>query len=71
MTVLKYVGKSFLPNVPARDIREDEAKQYDLDKLVKSGLYIRVSKPKSGSKKKISETPEPEKEVEKSEEENK
>lgn len=51
----KYVGKgSFVTGIPARDISEEEAKEYDINSLEKSGLWIHEtskSKPKSSSDK--------------------
>ena len=35
-------GGSFLPNVPARDLTEEEAKIFGVDYLLKSGLYKRA-----------------------------
>lgn len=36
---LKYMGGGFLPGVPARDLTDDEVKQYDEKALLNSGLY--------------------------------
>jgi len=48
--MLKYKGGGFLPNVPARDLTDEEVKQYGKDRLIKSGLYVedkpREEKPK-------------------------
>lgn len=35
----KYKGGGFIPNVPARDLTDDEAKACGLDLLKASGLY--------------------------------
>jgi hypothetical protein len=41
--MLKYIGKGWLPNVPARDLSEDEVKQYGGEAfLLKSGCYERL-----------------------------
>lgn len=38
---LKYTGGGFIPNVPARDLTEEEVKIYGgADALVKTGLYV-------------------------------
>lgn len=50
---LKYVGDSFLPGVPARDLDDEEAQLYGGEKaLVASGLYEKESEPakKGGAK---------------------
>lgn len=40
---LKYVGGgSFLPGVPARDLSKDEAEEYGVSRLLRSGLYDKV-----------------------------
>lgn len=78
MIVLKYIGKGrFLKNVPARDINEKEASRFEIDKLVESELYERVSSPKKStsskpkSSKKDEEKEEVKEEVKESGEENK
>lgn len=43
---LKYLGGGFLPDVPSRDLSEEEAREYGIDGLVKSGLYEKVGRPK-------------------------
>lgn len=41
---LRYVGNAFLPNVPARDLTEEEVKEYGGEKfLLESGLYVKAS----------------------------
>ena len=38
---LIFIGKGWLPNIPARDLTEEEVKQYGGEKfLLKSGLYV-------------------------------
>lgn len=39
--MFKYLHNGFLRGVPARDLTDEEAKQYDVEKLTNSGLYIR------------------------------
>lgn len=40
--MLKYVGNgSFLPDVPARDLSDEEARKFGEEDLLKSGLYKR------------------------------
>lgn len=43
---LKYLGGGFLPGVPSRDLSEEEAHEYGVSNLVKSGLYEKVGRPK-------------------------
>lgn len=39
--MLIYIGKgSFLPDVPARDLTNEEAQRYGVERLLESGLYI-------------------------------
>ena len=48
---LKYIGNSFLPGVPARDLSDEEAAQYGGEKeLVASGLYEKVEATKAADK---------------------
>jgi hypothetical protein len=43
--MLKYVGKSFIPGIPARDLTDEEVKQYGGEtKLVATGLYKKARK---------------------------
>ena len=46
---LLYVGKDkgTIPGVPARNMTEEEAKQFDVSALIKSGLYELANKPKT------------------------
>ena len=38
--MLRYIGEGFIPGVPARDLTEEEAKQYGGRlRLLRSGLY--------------------------------
>lgn len=42
--MLRYTGSGFLPGVPARDLTEDEVKQYGRARLLRTGLYSEVSR---------------------------
>lgn len=42
--MLKYTGNGFMPGVPARDLTEDEVKQYGRARLLRTGLYSEVSR---------------------------
>lgn len=46
--MLKYVGKSFIIGVPARDLSDEEVTHFNKKRLLDSGLYkeVRVSKKK-------------------------
>jgi len=46
---LLYVGKGkgIIPGIPARNMTEEEAKQFDVSALIRSGLYELVNKPKT------------------------
>lgn len=46
--MLIYKGNGFIVKVPARDLTDEEVKQYGEEKLIKSGLY---EKPKGKRKK--------------------
>jgi hypothetical protein len=37
--MLRYIGKRWLPGVPARDLTEDEVKTHGKARLLASGLY--------------------------------
>ena len=39
---IRYVGKGkgTIPGVPARDMSNDEAREYDITALLRSGLYV-------------------------------
>jgi hypothetical protein len=39
----KYIGNGFLPPLPARDLTDQEAKGYGLEKVKKSNLYKHVN----------------------------
>lgn len=42
---MKYIGNgNFLPNVPARDLTEEEVKQFGKKFLLDSGLYKEIKK---------------------------
>lgn len=47
---LKYIGQSFLPGVPARDLTAEEVEEHGGAKaLIASGLYVE-EKPAAGKK---------------------
>lgn len=53
--MLKYNKNGFLKGVPARDLTDEEAKEYGRERLLKSGLYEEAErKPR---RKKLDETP--------------
>ena len=54
---MKYIGGGFLQGVPARDLTEEEVKQYGKSRLLQSGLYIEDA-PKVSRKFKRSEAAE-------------
>jgi hypothetical protein len=42
---MKYIGNgNFLPDIPARDLTEDEVKKFGKKKLLDSGLYAEFEK---------------------------
>lgn len=48
---LKYIGAgSYLPDVPARDLTKEEAEYHGAGRLLDSGLYELVEKPKEKEK---------------------
>lgn len=49
--MLKYVGFGFLPGVPARDLTDEEAKEYGRGRLLESGLYLDEKSDKDASHK--------------------
>lgn len=51
MSGLIYVGGGYFHGVPARDLTEDEAKQFGRAQLLRSGLYIEAAKPKAAENK--------------------
>lgn len=55
---IKYIGKGVasIPGVPARDMSNDEAREYDIPALLKSGLYV-VDEPEKPKKRKKADTP--------------
>ena len=52
---MKYLHNGFLAGVPARDLNDDEVKKYGKKRLLDSGLYEEVRKPRI--KKEHIETP--------------
>jgi hypothetical protein len=43
--MLKYIGKGFIPGIPARDLNSDEVKKYGGARLlVSTGLFIKPEK---------------------------
>jgi len=54
---MKYIGGGFLQGVPARDLTEEEVRQYGKSRLLQSGLYIEDA-PKVSRKFKRSEAAE-------------
>lgn len=38
----KYLGGAFLPGIPARDLTDEEVKEYGLAKIKKSNLYKHI-----------------------------
>lgn len=45
--MLKYIGKGFIPGIPARDLNDDEVKKYGGVKfLVGTGLFEKPKKKK-------------------------
>ncbi len=47
--MLKYVGRgASLPGVPARDLSDEEVKQYDEKFLLRTGLYERPREARAG-----------------------
>ena len=46
--MLKYIGNgSFVPNIPARDLTDDEVKEFGEAELLKTGLYGKSKTPLS------------------------
>jgi len=50
--MLKYVGKSFIVGVPARDLTDVEAALYGKARLLDSGLYVADSPYRKNTSKK-------------------
>ena len=44
--MLRYKGNGFIAGVPARDLTEAEVKKFGKDKLIQSGVYQEVRKPR-------------------------
>lgn len=43
--MLKYIGKGFIPGIPARDLNEDEVKKYGgIKYLLATGLFAKPEK---------------------------
>ena len=42
--MFKYLGNGFIYGVPARDLTEEEAKQYGIKRIKSCGLYKHVIK---------------------------
>ncbi len=40
--MLKYIGDGWLDGVPARDLSDEEVKQFGKKRLIESGLYIEI-----------------------------
>ena len=51
--MLKYVGRGFIPDVPTKDLSEDDVKALPVTKavLLKSRLYVEEKPPTKKSKK--------------------
>ncbi len=45
--MLKYTGKGFLAGVPAKDLTDEQAKQYGVKRLLESGLYTKIKDKKT------------------------
>lgn len=43
---MKYQHNGFLPGVPARDLTDEEVKKFGKKRLLESGLYKEVYKPR-------------------------
>ena len=48
--MLKYQRKGFLPGVPARDLLDEEIRQWGKKRLIDSGLYVEVREKKTRTK---------------------
>lgn len=55
--MLRYIGGGYLVGVPARNLTDEEIKEYGKDRLLKSGLYVEDA-PKASRKYKRSEAAE-------------
>ncbi len=40
--MLKYIGQSSLPGIPARDLTDAEAEQHGKARLLATGLYVEI-----------------------------
>lgn len=45
--MLKYIGKSFIVGIPARDLTDEEVRRFGKQKLLDSGLYTEARKKNS------------------------
>jgi len=54
--MLKYVGKSFIIGIPARDLTDDEVELYGKSTLIGTGLYEEVLTAEKPRKSKLKET---------------
>lgn len=45
--MLKYIGNGWLKGVPARDLTDEEVKEYGKKRLLDSGLYEEAKEKKS------------------------
>jgi hypothetical protein len=39
---MKYIGKGFIPGIPARDLTNSEVKYFGKDRLLASKLYVEI-----------------------------
>lgn len=38
--MLKYIGGGYIKGVPARNLTDEEVKEFGKDRLIESGLYV-------------------------------
>lgn len=59
--MLKYTGGGFIPDVPARNLTDDEVKALPVTKtqLLRSGLFVEEKSPKNNNKKPVDKEIEP------------
>ena len=48
---LKWNGKGFVPNIPARDLTDDEVKLYGEAALLQTGIYEKPAEHKPAARK--------------------
>jgi hypothetical protein len=54
--MLKYIGKGFMPGIPARDLSDEEVEKHGgIEFLVETGLYELEKKKKKQPKKEVAE----------------